>query len=202
MRARTSLFASILFLSGPAWGGELDPAVSGFFDRQSMSLPETGRVVFCHGFTCAHRTEIGLGRGDHARMASLMASGRASADAERKAIARTEVWFEKRVAPLTGTGKAKARSGGMTVGGDRTQFDCIDASINTMSLLIVLDKLGLLRHHAISPPISRLITGGGPHFTAVVTDKRTGQGWTVDPWTHDHGELPDIWPVERWKAGG
>ena len=133
----------------------------------------------------------------------MMAAGRASPEAERKAIARTEVWFEKRVAPLTGTGKAKARSGGgLTIGGDRTQFDCIDATANTMSLLIVLNNLGLLKHHRSAHPISRLLTGGGPHFTAVIKDKKTGQGWTVDPWTHNHGELPDVWPVERWKAGG
>lgn len=120
MRIAAALLASILLLPGTSQGGEISPAVSGFFDRQSMGLPETGRIVFCHGFTCAHRTEIGLSRADHARMAALMAPGRGSADAERKAIARTEVWFEKRVAPLTGTGKAKARSGGLTVGGDRT----------------------------------------------------------------------------------
>lgn len=202
MRAVTSMLATLMLVPSLAFGAELDPAVSGFFDRLSMAVPDTGRVVFCHGFNCLFRTEIGLSRADHARMASLMSAGRGSADAERKAIARTEVWFEKRVAPATGTGKAKARSGGLTVGGDRTQFDCIDATVNTFSLLIVLDKLGLLRHHTISPPISRLITGGGPHFTATITDRKSGQGWTVDPWTHDHGELPDVWPVERWKAGG
>jgi hypothetical protein len=202
MRALAAMLATLFLWPGPTLGAELNSQVVGFYDRLSMAVPSTGGVVFCHGFNCLFRTEIGLSRADHARMASLMAAGRGSADAERKAIARTEVWFEKRVAPLTGTGKAKARSGGLTVGGDRTQFDCIDATVNTFSLLIVLDKLGLLRHHSVAPPISRLITGGGPHFTATIKDKKSGQDWTVDPWTHDHGELPDVWPVERWKAGG
>jgi hypothetical protein len=202
MRRLAAALAALFLLPAPIFGAELNSEVAGFFDRQSMTVPDTGRIIFCHGFNCLFRTEIGLSRADHAKMASLMAAGRGSADAERKAIARTEVWFEKRVAPLTGTGKAKARSGGLTVGGDRTQFDCIDATVHTFSLLIVLDKLGLLRHHTLAPPISRLITGGGPHFTATIADKKTGQGWTVDPWTHDHGELPDVWPVERWKAGG
>jgi hypothetical protein len=202
MRRLVAALTALFLLPAPTFGAELNSEVAGFFERLSMSVPDTGRVVFCHGFNCAFRTEIGLSRADHARMASLMSAGRGSPDAERKAIARTEVWFEKRVAPLTGTGKAKARSGGLTVGGDRTQFDCIDATVNTFSLLIVLDRLGLLRHHTVAPPISRLITGGGPHFTATIADKKGGQGWTVDPWTHDHGELPDVWPVERWKAGG
>ena len=202
MRSIVTLICSLLLGAGTAVGAELDPTVVGFLQSNSLSPPNPGSVVFCHGFNCTFRTEIGFSRADHAKMSALMAAGRASAEAERKAIARTEVWFEKRVAPQTGTAKAKARSGGMMLAGDRTQFDCIDATVNTMSLLIVLDKLGLLRHHKIAPPVSRLLTGGGPHFTAVITDIRSKQDWTVDPWTHDHGELPDIWPVERWKAGG
>lgn len=199
-------FACLLLIAGAVFpaavqAGEIDSNAASFLQNLSLSVPNTRSVVFCHGFNCVFRTQIGFGPGDHARMSQMMAAGRASPDAERKAIARTEVWFEKRVAPETGTGKAKARSGGMTLGGDPTQFDCIDATANTTSLLIVLDELGLLKFHRIDAPISRLIAGG-PHFTAVIKDKKSGQGWTVDPWTHDHGELPDVWPVERWKSGG
>ena len=25
--------------------------------------------------------------------------------------------------------------------------------------------------------------------------------WTVDPWTHKGSELPDIWPLAKWKEG-
>jgi hypothetical protein len=60
----------------------------------------------------------------------------------------------------------------------------------------------LLRHHRVSTPISRLLRGGGPHFTATIEEKRSGRRWTVDPWTHDNGQLPDVFPVERWAAGG
>jgi hypothetical protein len=202
MRAVLVLVACLSLPCGGAAAAEVDSSVVSFLQNLSLSVPEAYRIIFCHGFNCAFRTEIGLSRADHARMSALMAAGRGSPEAERKAVAQTEVWFEKRVAPLTGTGKAKARTGGVTYSYDRTQFDCIDATANTISLLIVLDRLGLLRHHTVAPPISRLITGGGPHFTAVINDKRKGQGWTVDPWTHDHGELPDVWPVEKWKAGG
>lgn len=201
MRSVAALIGSLL-IPASVMAGEFDSNVTTFLQNLSLPVPNTGSVIFCHGFNCLFRTQIGLGPGDHARMRQMMAAGRASPEAERKAIAKTEVWFEKRVAPLTGTGKAKARSGGLVVGGDRTQFDCIDATANTTALLVVLDQLGLLKHHQIDAPISRLLTGGGPHFTAVIKDKRTGKGWTVDPWTHDHGELPDMWPVERWKAGG
>lgn len=202
MRFFMALIGSVMLIPVSVMAAELEPNVTSFLQNLSLPVPNTRSVIFCHGFNCVFRTQIGLGPGDHARMSQMMATGRGSPEAERKAIARTEVWFEKRVAPQTGTAKAKARSGGMTIGGDPTQFDCIDATANTTSLLIVLDQLGLLKHHRIDSPISRLFTGGGPHFTAVIKDKRSGQGWTVDPWTHDHGELPDVWTVERWKAGG
>jgi hypothetical protein len=204
MRGWLIAAAAVLSLSGaPAARAEFDSSVVDMFAAWSLSAPNTGSVVICHGFSCTFRTQIGLSGADHARLASLMAPGKGSAAAERRAIAQAESWFEKRIAPQTGTGHAKARAGGIVgYSGHRGQFDCIDTTNNTNSLLVVLDRLGLLRHHTIVAPISRLLAGGGPHFTAVIRDKRTGKGWTVDPWTHDNGQLPDIWPVETWSAGG
>jgi hypothetical protein len=200
----TRLACSLAFATPAiAAAAEVDPGLAAMFRDWSMSMPTTSRVVICHGFSCTFRTEIGLGAGDHARFAELMAPGKASAQAERAAIAKTEVWFEKRIAPQTGTSNAKARAGGILgYSRDRGQFDCIDSTLYTSQLLLVLNQLGLLRQHAVSRPISRLFTGGGPHFTAVITDRKSGQGWTVDPWTHNHAELPDVWPVEKWLAGG
>jgi hypothetical protein len=186
-----------------AKASELDPGAVAMFREWSVSLPNPGRVIICHGFSCTFRTEIVLTRADHAKLAELMEPGKASAVAERSAIARTEVWFEKRIAPETGTANAKARAGGILgYSRDRGQFDCIDSTLYTSSLLILLDQLVLLRQHGVAAPISRLFTGGGPHFTAVMRDRKTRQGWTVDPWTHNHAELPDVWPVEKWLAGG
>ena len=51
--------------------------------------------------------------------------------------------------------------------------------------------MGLLRHHVIDVPESRgFIIGGLPHTTAVVRERKSGQKWAVDGWTHDNGELP------------
>jgi len=132
-----------------------------------------------------------------------MASGSASAQAERAAIGRTEAWFEKRIAPLAGTTMRVARAGPLIgLAGQRGQFDCIDTTANTMSLLLVLDQLKLLRHHTIVAPASRFLFTEGPHNTAVIKDRKTNELWTVDPWTHKGSEVPDIWPLAKWKAGG
>jgi hypothetical protein len=185
-----------------ARAGDIEPAVAAAFSNWGVSVPTGSILIFCHGYGCAFHTEIGISGADRAHLASLMAPGRSSAEAERRAIAQTEAWFEKRVAPQTGTAHAKARASvGWGVGGDPGQFDCVDTTANTTSLLVTLDRLGLLHYHTVSTPMSRLLAGG-PHFTATIADKKTGQRWTVDPWTHDNGELPDVWKLERWVAGG
>jgi hypothetical protein len=96
-----------------------------------------------------------------------------------------------------------AAGAGPLIGGalNRTQFDCIDTTNNTNSLLLVLDQLKLLRHHTIAAPASRFIFTEGPHNTAVIKDRKTSELWTVDPWTHKGSEVPDIFPLEKCKAG-
>ena len=202
MRHFAMVLVALLMAGGPAVAGEVDPAVMAMLREWSLASPSPSRVVICHGFGCAFRTEIGLAGGDHAQMAAIMASGSASAQAERAAIGRTEAWFERRIAPITGTAKRVARAGPLVGGaGNPAQFDCIDTTNNTNSLLLVLDQLKLLRHHTIAAPASRFLFTEGPHNTAVIKDRKTNELWTVDPWTHKGSEVPDIWPLAKWKAG-
>jgi hypothetical protein len=35
----------------------------------------------------------------------------------------------------------------------------------------------------------------------VIKDSKTNELWTVDPWTHKGSEVPDIWPLAKWKEG-
>src|ERR1700674_2026213 len=100
------VFGALLALSAlglPASAGETDPAVSATFQGWSLPIPGSGGLIFCHGYNCNFRTQIGLSGADQARLARLVEAGRASGEAERRAIARTEAWFEKRVAPQAGT---------------------------------------------------------------------------------------------------
>jgi hypothetical protein len=196
------MLAPVGSLGMAAEAGGIDPAVTAAFQNWGLSVPSAAGLVYCHGYGCNFRTEIGLSGADRTRLAALMGAGSGSAEAERRAIAQTEAWFEKRAASQAGTAHAKARaSTGWGVGGDPGQFDCVDTTANTTSLLVMLDRLGLLHYHKVSTPISRLLAGG-PHFTATIEDKQSGQRWTVDPWTHDNGQLPDVWKIERWSDGG
>jgi hypothetical protein len=198
------ILVALLMPWGPAVGHEVDPAVMAMFREWSLAPPSPSGVFICHGFGCDFRTEIGLAASDRAQMSAIMASGAASAEAERIAIGRTEAWFEQRIAPITGTAKRVARAGPLIFGvGNRAQqFDCIDTTHNTNSLLLILGQLKLLRHHTIAAPAFRFLLTEGPHNTAVIKDRRTNELWTVDPWTHKGSEIPDIWPLAKWKAGG
>jgi hypothetical protein len=196
------VLVALLLAGAPVVAGEVDPAVMAMLREWSLAAPSPSRVVICHGFGCTFRTEIALGSADHAKVAAIMASGSASAQAERAAIGRTEAWFEQRIAPITGTANRVARAGPLIgLAGSRGQFDCIDTTINTNSLLLILDQLKLLRHHTIAAPVSRFLFTEGPHNTAVIRDRKTNELWTVDPWTHKGSEVPDIFPLASWKAG-
>ena len=111
MRYSVMVLAALWIAAAPALAGEVDPGVTAMLREWSLASPTPYRVVICHGFGCAFRTEIALTRADHAQMAAIMASGSASAQAERAAIGRTEAWFERRIAPLTGTTTRVARAG-------------------------------------------------------------------------------------------
>ena len=193
--------ALVVLLWGPPQAHAYDIALQRAYTELSLKLPTTASVTVCHGFGCTHRTEIGLGSGDHAKLTTLLASGRASAEAERRAVATAVAWFDRRVGPQAGTTRRIARAGIMTQTGS-DQMDCIDTSRNTTSLLVILDQLRLMRHHQIESPVARgyWLDGRALHATAVMSETRSGKKWAIDNWTKNYGERPDLMPLEQWMT--
>lgn len=200
---RTAFLATfgLIAAAAPAAAVELDFGIAKTLEQLSLPIPEAASPVVCHGFGCAYQTRIFLRNTDKAQIKKLFGPAAAkSADGERKAMAAIMAWFEKRVAAEAGTAKAKARAG-LGSAGDPSQFDCLDKTRNTVGVLLILDDMGLLKHHAIDAPESRgLILNGLPHTTAVVRERKSGQKWVVDGWTHNNGELPDVLPLETWRS--
>ena len=197
----TSLAFLGLFFAAPAGAVELGFGIVKTLEQLSLPVPDPANPIVCHGFGCAYQTRILLRNADKAQIKKLFGTAAAkSADGERKAMAASMAWFEKRVAAEAGTAKAKARAG-LGSAGDPSQFDCLDKTSNTIGVLAIVDQMGLLRHHAIEAPESRgLIIGGLPHTTAVVRERKSGQKWVVDGWTRNNGELPDVMPLETWRT--
>ena len=190
-----------------AVGGEVASAatstnvVDAAYSGLSVLPPTPSMVYVCHGFGCKYRDEEDLTAGDRTKLTQILAAGRASAAAERKAVAAAGAWFDKRVGPVAGTQNHVARAGAKYMY-DIHQFDCIDTSRNTTSLLLVLDQLKLLRHHDVDAPEARgyFIDGRPPHATAVLVEKATGTKWSIDSWTVGYGKALEVMPLERWKA--
>jgi hypothetical protein len=180
----------------------LDPALSDVYTQLSISPPTTGSVVICHGFGCRFRTAVGLGSGDHGKLKRMFASAKKNPEAERKAVAAATKWFDQRVGPEAGTTRRVAYAGVRSEQGP-DQMDCIDMSRNNTSFLLILDQMGLLKHHKVDPPRARgLLFDRWPHATAVLRETVSGRQWAIDNWTHKFGEGPDVMPLDEWLKSG
>jgi hypothetical protein len=179
-----------------------DQAVSAFLAEYEVPAASPGAVVVCHGFGCKFRTQVSLNDTDIKALKRILDKGKKSASAELNAIADAVAWFERRIGPLTGTSRRTARAGPEQAG-LRGEADCIDETINTTQLLLLISDLRLLRFHQVVGPESRgyLLDGRYPHATAVVAELGSGRRWAIDPWTRRNGERPDTLPIERWQAG-
>ncbi len=196
-------FAAAAIVCGfSAAAAELDAAVEAGYGDLALAVPSTAGLTICHGFGCRARTEVAFSAADRVKMAQILQGGQGSPAAERKAIATAVAWLDRRVGPETGTLHHVARAGVGQMSDAEAQFDCIDASRNTTSLLLVLDDLHLLKHHRVEQPVSRgvLLDGRWPHATAVVAELASEKEWAVDSWTHPAGERPDIMPLAQWLA--
>lgn len=171
------------------------------YDGFSVAPPTPGIVFVCHGFGCKYRAELDLTADDRAKLAQLLAAGHSSAAAERKAVAAAGAWFDRRVGRVAGTENHVARAGAKYMY-DVHQFDCIDSSRNTTSLLLVLDQLKLLRYHDVDVPEARgfFLDGRPPHATAVLIEKANGIKWSFDSWTVGFGQVLEVMPLQRWKS--
>jgi hypothetical protein len=200
---RSTVAGLVLLFGGSLLARAQNSAITEAYAELSLTLPTPSLVVVCHGFGCQQRTAIGLGLADRAKLTELLAPGRASAEAERRAIAEATPWFDRRIGPAAGTTHRIARAGALTEN-DPGQMDCIDTSRNNTSLFLVLDQLHLLRHHAVEGPAARgyLLNGRWPHATAVLRDLHTGRKWAIDNWTRKFGERPEIMPLDQWMTAG
>lgn len=196
-------FVVAVFLSvfGPALaaGTDMEEILAATYDEFSMSPPTPASVLVCHGFGCKFRTEVALTDADRATLTQLLAPGKVSAASERRAIGNAGAWFDRRIGAEAGTRGHVARASVAHMFSDG-QFDCIDSSRNMTSLLLILDQLKLLHHHAVDVPKSRglFVDGRGLHVTAVLSEKALGKKWAVDSWTRGYGQAPEIIPLALW----
>src|SRR5262249_47709416 len=97
-----------------AWSADAAPAkdlsiaLANMYSALSLSPPTADQMTVCYGFGCARRWRLDFTAADRRRLADLLAAGRSSAAAERKAAGQAVVWFDRRVGPIIGTNKRVA----------------------------------------------------------------------------------------------
>jgi hypothetical protein len=198
---RTTFTALAILLCALMQSDAYEVSITSAYEEVSLSFPTPKLVVICHGFGCGYRTAISLSIGDRAQLAQLLGNGRASAEAERRAVATATAWFDRRIGPAAATTGRIARASVLTKHGPG-QMDCIDTSRNNTSLFLIIDQLHLFHYHRVEEPEARgfFIDGRGPHATAVLREIHTGRKWAIDNWTHKFGERPDVLPLDQWMT--
>ncbi|WP_322513971.1 hypothetical protein SR870_12970 [Rhodopseudomonas palustris] len=177
----------------------LSREVAQLYSSVSINPPSASGMTVCYGFVCRRRHELAFGPGDRAALSRIMASGRASAAAERTAVQKAVVWLDRRLGPVLGTDKRIARAD-FRYFDDKHNFDCWDTTRNTTSLLLVMQGWGLLKHHNVGDPKYRgnVLVLQTPHNTAVLVERGSGAQWVVDMWTRAYAQTPEVMPVAQW----
>ncbi|MEM1288032.1 MAG: hypothetical protein AAGH60_06740 [Pseudomonadota bacterium] len=200
---RSQVYRSIIVLGALTLAGCVSPGTSAlsWYPNHGGKPPEQLRLTICHAFGCARSDRVQLSQADADALRQIMAAGVADPSSERQAIAQAVMFVERRVGPIVGSDKDE---GGFDMhnAGVPGQMDCLDETTNTTTTLILLDQLGLLRHHTVAYPVARgfFLDGRYPHATAVVSVKETGERWAIDPWPYANAEDVDVMPLDQWYA--
>lgn len=183
----------------PSEAAELSPGISQLYTSVSIYPPTAESMTVCYGFVCRRRETLDFKSADRAALRRILAAGRSSAAAERLAIQKAVVWFDRRMGSIIGTDKRVARAD-FRAGDDKHNFDCWDTTRNVTSLLLVLQGWGLLKFHTVGSPHYRgnTLVLQTPHNTAVLLERATRVEWVVDMWTRGFAQLPDVMPVDQW----
>ena len=183
----------------PVHSLELSAPQAALYSTVSIFPPSAQRMTVCYGFVCRRREILDFTAGDRDALTQILAAGRASAAAERAAVQKAVIWFDRRMGPLLGTNKRVARAD-FRYFDDKHNYDCWDTTRNTTSLLLVLQQWGLLKYHVVGDPHYRgnALVLQTPHNTAVLVERATKVEWVVDMWPKGYLELPDVMPVEKW----
>ncbi|MBV5271391.1 MAG: hypothetical protein JZU55_17625 [Afipia sp.] len=191
--------AGIALGTVPATAMQLSPEQSELYTSVSINPPSPNGMTVCYGFVCRRRAELTFTSADQKELSQIMAAGKASAIAERAAVQKAVVWFDKRMGPVIGTTTRVARAD-IRNRADASNYDCWDSTRNVSSFLLVLQEWGLLKHHTVGNPRYRgnILAMQLPHNTAVLTEKASRVEWVVDMWTTRYAQPPDVMLVDKW----
>ncbi|MGY4257305.1 hypothetical protein ACVI1L_004373 [Bradyrhizobium sp. USDA 4516] len=182
----------------PARAAELSSGILQLYTSVSIYPPSATGMTVCYGFVCRRREMLDFSAADRAALAKIMATGRANAAAERAAVQKAVIWFDRRMGPILGTDKRVAKAD-FRANDDKHNYDCWDTTRNTTSLMLVMQAWNLFRFHDVGDPHYRGFSlVQTPHNTAVLVERATKVEWAVDLWPRGYLQPPDVMTVAKW----
>ena len=178
---------------------ELSAPQAALYSSVSIYPPSATAMTVCYGFVCRRREILDFTPGDRSALTQIMAEGRASAVAERAAVQKAVIWFDRRMGPVIGTNKRVANADIRALDSAHN-FDCWDTTRNTTSLLLVLQEWSLFKYHVVGDPHYRgnTLVLQLPHNTAVLIERATKVEWVVDMWPKGYAQPPDVMTLAKW----
>ena len=163
------------------------------FEEFDAKPPKLDTVWVCHAYGCKEQTPFAFSQADIAEISAVMARvpRNDSPSEERRAIAYSIAWMERRVAPTVGTATDRPS---MDFGGsgDPTQQDCVDEATNTTSYLLLLERHGLLHNHTVERPFAKDSPTHWTHWAAVIKETDNGERFAIDSSAGANGENPTV----------
>lgn len=187
--------------SVPGAALELRPEIAKLYESVSVYPPNGNSMTVCYGFVCRRRELFDFTPADKKALAGIMGTGKANPAAERAAIQRAVVWFDKRLGPILGTSSRIARAD-FRHNADKSNYDCWDTTRNITALLVLMQDWGYLKHHTVTDPRYRgnVLVLQTPHNTPVIKEKAGSGEWVVDMWTVGYAQPPQVITVAQWMT--
>src|SRR5258705_7386200 len=176
----------------PAFAIELSAPQEALYTTVSIFPPSADSMTVCYGFVCRRRQILDFTPADRNALTQILAAGRASAVAERAAVQKAVIWFDRRMGPILGTDKRVAKAD-FRYFDDKHNFDCWDTTRNTTSLLLVLQEWNLFKYHVVGDPHYRgnTLVLQTPHNTAGLVQPATKTEWVGGMWPRGYSGPPE-----------
>lgn len=174
-----------------------------YLDRFATRNPTLAEFTVCHGFYCTKRSQASISEDQWRRVTAVFKPRAKNARVERQQIARAVALIEAIVGPQTGTDAHQWTHQNMLVMpnfGDLTQFDCVDASVNTWTYMTLMEHHGLFHFHRVAQlSWAGSLTDPDMRNTAVLQEINGGY-FAIDASLVDVGVPPLIMPLTTWMS--
>jgi hypothetical protein len=166
-----------------------------YLDQFATPNPTLSDFTVCRGFYCTERLHATINEDQWRRVTAIFKPRAKNARLERHQIARGVALIQSIVGPQTGTDAHQWTHHKMYVipnGGDLTQMDCVDTSVNTWTYMTLMERSGLFAFHRVAQ------LSYGPLRNTAVLEEINGSHFAIDASLVDVGVPPPIMPLTTW----